>query len=57
MRKLFKHCLHEGVLLNPGALYDHETSQHIRISFSYATLAEFEYGIKIVAKSLKNLYK
>ncbi|RBN41071.1 GntR family transcriptional regulator [Priestia megaterium] len=56
MRKLFKHCLDQGVLLNPGALYDHETSQHIRISFAYATLPEFEYGIKIVAKSLKNLY-
>jgi GntR family transcriptional regulator of abcA and norABC len=56
MRKLFKHCLDQGVLLNPGALYDHETTHHIRISFAYATLAEFEYGIKIVAKSLENLY-
>ncbi|WP_088050361.1 aminotransferase-like domain-containing protein [Virgibacillus dakarensis] len=55
IRDLFEQALKEGILLNPGHLYDRDATQYIRISYSYASLAELEKGIVRLAKIAKRL--
>ncbi|MGD6941611.1 PLP-dependent aminotransferase family protein [Cytobacillus gottheilii] len=45
MDKLFKRALKAGILINPGNIYDHKDSSHIRISYSYAEPAQLERGL------------
>lgn len=53
MQKLFKKCVNENVLINPGYIYhDHQSS--IRLSFSYASFEEMEKGILTLKKILLN---
>ncbi|WP_211747403.1 PLP-dependent aminotransferase family protein [Paenibacillus sp. Marseille-Q4541] len=47
---LFKKALAEGVLLNPGSIYDRFDQDHIRISFAYASVEELERGIMALAR-------
>jgi len=53
MKALFDKALAQGVLLNPGHLYDRADAQHIRLSYAYASLVQMEKGIRIVANILK----
>lgn len=54
---LFAAALKEGVLLNPGNVYDRDSSRHLRISYAYATPADLETGIARLAKLIKQLCK
>ncbi len=36
MKKLFDRCLSEGILINPGNIYDRSTDQHLRLSYAHA---------------------
>ncbi len=53
MQKLFIRCLEKGILINPGNLYQHMSSQHIRISYSYAAYKDLEFGLKTLAETIK----
>lgn len=53
MRELFEKALQEGILLNPGNLYDRHASQHLRLSYSYASLHDIEKGIEKLARLIK----
>ncbi|MBM7649181.1 GntR family transcriptional regulator of abcA and norABC [Bacillus ectoiniformans] len=37
---------HAGILLNPGSIYTNEAVQAIRLSYGYASMEDFETGIK-----------
>jgi GntR family transcriptional regulator of abcA and norABC len=50
MYQLFVKALSRKVLIHPGDLYEFHLNQHIRISYSYATLAEIGQGIKILSE-------
>ncbi len=49
-----------NILINPGYIYDAQDTQHIRLSYAYASREELQYGIEMmvqVAKShVKKLY-
>ncbi|SFD82929.1 GntR family transcriptional regulator, regulator for abcA and norABC [Paenibacillus catalpae] len=49
---LFEAALNNGVLLNPGYLYDKTDQEHLRLSYSYATLKQMEKGIRQLATSI-----
>ncbi|MCA1292460.1 PLP-dependent aminotransferase family protein [Paenibacillus sp. alder61] len=48
-RKLFDTALKQGILINPGHLYDREAGNCLRLSYSYASLEELEDGIARLA--------
>lgn len=54
-RKLFDVALREGILLNPGSVYDNNDDQHLRISYSYASIKQLEKGLIYLAQLIKNL--
>jgi len=56
MNKLFELSYNNGILINPGNVYDSSNSQNIRISYSYASLTDFEKGLKILSKLIKKCY-
>jgi GntR family transcriptional regulator of abcA and norABC len=53
-RKLFDVALREGILLNPGSVYDNNDYQHLRISYSYASMGQLEKGLVYLAQLIKN---
>lgn len=55
-RKLFDIALREGILLNPGIVYDKNDDQHLRISYSYASLDQIEKGLILLAQLITNTY-
>lgn len=57
MRKLFEMALTEGILLNPGNVYNHQAEQFLRISYSYASLSNIEDGLKRLSKIVKTIAK
>ncbi|MDR4887539.1 PLP-dependent aminotransferase family protein [Fredinandcohnia sp. QZ13] len=52
-RKLFEAALQEGILLNPGSVYDKNNQEHLRLSYSYASLEELEKGLKRLSELIK----
>jgi GntR family transcriptional regulator of abcA and norABC len=46
IRKLFEHALAEGILLNPGNVYDNQAGQYLRISYSFVSLPSLEDGLR-----------
>ncbi|MEF2966327.1 PLP-dependent aminotransferase family protein [Paenibacillus sp. M1] len=54
-RRLFDAALKQGILINPGHLYDREAGDRIRLSYSYAPLAELEPGIARLAEIVASL--
>lgn len=52
-RKLFTAALHAGLLLNTGDLYDRGDSGHLRLSYAYASPAELERGIALLAELIR----
>ncbi|WP_312094147.1 PLP-dependent aminotransferase family protein [Niallia sp.] len=52
-RKLFDLALKEGILINPGIVYDKTDDQHLRISYSYASLDELERGLITLAQVIR----
>ncbi|MFC4402396.1 PLP-dependent aminotransferase family protein [Gracilibacillus xinjiangensis] len=53
-RKLFEAALRDGILLNPGSVYDPNDHQHLRISYSYASIEQLEKGLIRLAQLIKN---
>ncbi|MEK5490421.1 PLP-dependent aminotransferase family protein [Paenibacillus sp. FSL R7-0297] len=52
-RKLFTAALRAGLLLNTGDLYDRSDRGHLRLSYAYASPAELERGIALLADLLR----
>ncbi len=55
MPKLFNECLSKGLFINPGNIYQYKSNQHIRISYSYASYRELEYGLKILSYTVRKI--
>jgi len=55
MNALFTRALNQNILINPGNIYEFHSSQHIRISFSYASLDDIVLGLERLAKIIINL--
>ncbi len=55
MRRLFELALQAGVLLNPGSIYDREDRQHLRLSYSYASLSQLEEGLAALSSLIRSL--
>jgi GntR family transcriptional regulator, regulator for abcA and norABC len=57
LRELFDTALKEGILLNPGNLYDPNSLYHLRLSYAYASLDQLEEGLNKLAEIIKKLLK
>ncbi|MBE1446832.1 PLP-dependent aminotransferase family protein [Paenibacillus sp. OAS669] len=57
LKSLFAAALKEGILLNPGHLYEGEPSGHLRISYAYASLHDLETGIYRLAVLVKQMLR
>lgn len=55
IRKLFEVALSEGILLNPGNVYDNQADQYLRISFSFASLSNLEDGLRRLSTIVRKL--
>lgn len=53
-RKLFDVALREGILLNPGNVYDENHQEFLRLSYSYASRLQMEKGLKRLSELIKN---
>ncbi|MFC4076230.1 aminotransferase-like domain-containing protein [Salinithrix halophila] len=53
VHRLFEEALRRGVLLHPGSLYDPADRRHLRLSFAYAPMEEWERGIRVLAELLQ----
>ncbi|KAA0549068.1 PLP-dependent aminotransferase family protein [Bacillus sp. BGMRC 2118] len=57
LRVLFDTALKEGILLNPGNLYDPHSHQHLRLSYAYASIEQLESGLTKLAGIIRMLLK
>jgi len=55
IRNLFEKALQEGILLNPGNVYDPNPSPYLRLSYSYASRAELEQGLQRLSSIIRQL--
>ncbi|SEG28510.1 PLP-dependent aminotransferase family protein [Paenibacillus sp. UNC499MF] len=55
MRELFEKGLQEGILLNPGSLYDPLPGPYLRISYSYASFEDLEKGLLKLSVLIRRL--
>ncbi|MEH7524087.1 PLP-dependent aminotransferase family protein [Bacillus sp. JJ1503] len=55
IRKLFETALEEGILLNPGNIYDIQADQYLRISYSFASLSDLEDGLRRLSMIVRRL--
>lgn len=55
-RKLFDSALREGILLNPGSVYDKADDHHLRLSYSYASMDQLEEGLIRLAQLIKDCF-
>ncbi|WP_406541866.1 PLP-dependent aminotransferase family protein [Clostridium ljungdahlii] len=55
MKKLFYKCCKNGILINPGYIYDFTKNYNIRISYSYASLYDLELGLKKLSQIIRSL--
>lgn len=55
MEKLFSLACSQGILLNPGNIYDFSKNQNLRISYSYASLDDLKYGLIKLSEIIKAL--
>ncbi|SFB29084.1 Aminotransferase class I and II [Lentibacillus halodurans] len=55
IRKLFYAALQEGILINPGSIYDKNDQDHLRLSFSFASMEDLEKGLIRLSEMIKNL--
>ncbi|MFB5674792.1 PLP-dependent aminotransferase family protein [Paenibacillus terreus] len=57
LRALFEAALAEGILLNPGDLYDRNDRQHLRLSYAYASAAEMNGAVPALSAIVRRLAK
>ena len=55
MRSLFVKALGEGILLNPGYIYDPQDSRHLRLSYAYADVAEMEEAMFRLSRLIREM--
>jgi GntR family transcriptional regulator of abcA and norABC len=55
IRELFEKALDQGILLNPGNVYDQYATQYLRLSYSYASLTDLNKGIFRLAEVIRQL--
>jgi GntR family transcriptional regulator, regulator for abcA and norABC len=55
IKKLFEMALAEGILLNPGNVYDNQADQYLRISYSFASLSNLEDGLSRLSIIIRRL--
>jgi len=55
MEKLFYSALKEGILLNPGSIYDFRKSNTLRLSYSYIDEADIMESIEKLSNVIWNL--
>lgn len=55
MEKLFHSCCENGILINPGYIYDFNTNYNIRISYSYASIYDLKFGLEKLSQIIKKL--
>ncbi|MBM6616413.1 PLP-dependent aminotransferase family protein [Bacillus suaedaesalsae] len=55
IRELFDTALKEGILLNPGNLYDPNSLHHLRLSYSYASKEQLQTGLNRLAEIIRKL--
>ncbi|SEN71287.1 PLP-dependent aminotransferase family protein [Lihuaxuella thermophila] len=55
LRELFEQALKEGILINPGNVYDGNDSCHLRLSYSYASPGDLQNGIRRLSKLIQKL--
>jgi len=55
VNKLFNLSWKQGVLINPGYIYDFHKNSNIRISYSYASNSEMHIGIKKLSEIVRKL--
>lgn len=53
LNRLFELSYKQGVLINPGNVYDFSNNQNLRISYSYASLTDLEKGLRILSKLIR----
>ena len=53
LNRLFYTALDNGLLLNPGNLYDKQANQNLRISYAYARLDDLATGLHRLAELIK----
>lgn len=56
-RKLFEAALAQGILLNPGHVYDLQASPYLRLSYAYAAKSELEDGLRRLAAIIKGMIR
>lgn len=54
MREIFELAYKEGILAYPGYLYDNEMNHCLRISYSYASEADLERGIRRLSEIVRH---
>jgi GntR family transcriptional regulator, regulator for abcA and norABC len=54
---LFEKAFQQGILLNPGQIYERNNTQHLRISYAYASMDQMQYGLKKLAEFIRDLQK
>ncbi len=57
LQPLFERALKRNILLNPGYLYEEETSSNLRLSYAYASPEELEKGIAQLAELVEERQK
>lgn len=55
VNKLFNLSWKQGILINPGYIYDFHKNNNIRISYSYASNDEMQTGIKKLSEIVRKL--
>jgi len=56
-KAFFMKLLQFNVLINPGYIYDAQDTQHIRLSYAYATQEQLQYGIEKLCELAKSRVK
>lgn len=57
VQQVFEEAIRAGVLFYPGYLYDTETNQFMRLSYSYAALEDIRAGIQRLSDVVRGLMK
>lgn len=57
VHQVFEEAIKAGVLFYPGYLYDTETNQYLRLSYSYASLEDISLGIRKLSDIVRGLIR
>jgi GntR family transcriptional regulator, regulator for abcA and norABC len=55
IRDLFEKALQEGILLNPGNVYDQHSSPYLRLSYSYASMSDLKQSLYRLSSIIRQL--